>query len=86
MALIYDHAGEKTVKVPEGLDGKIWYLRPDVGSATRLVAKNGPDCRYQEMRLTVDLKGVPGCLAPTWEQWFDPSRPRQTRSKTGPGQ
>jgi hypothetical protein len=75
MALIYDRAGEKTVKVPDGLAGKMWYLRPDVGSATQMVARPGTDCRYQETRLTVDLKGVPGCLAPTWEQWFDPSQP-----------
>ncbi len=51
------------------------------GSATRIGAKNGPDCRYQELRLTVGLKGVPGGLAPTWEQWFDPSRPIQTEKR-----
>jgi hypothetical protein len=81
MALIYDNAGGKIVKVPDGLAGKIWHLRPDVGSATRIVAKAGPDCRYQEIRLTVDLKGVPGCLAPTWEQWFDPFRPVQSEKR-----
>jgi hypothetical protein len=79
--LIYDRAGEKTVKVPDGLAGKIWHLRPDVGSATRIVAKPGPDCRYQEIRLTVDLKGVPGYLSPTWEQWFDPSRPVESEKR-----
>ena len=81
VALIYDRAGEKTVKVPDGLAGKMWHLRPDVGSATRIVAKPGPDCRYQEIRLTVDLKGVPGYLSPTWEQWFDPSRPMQSEKR-----
>ncbi len=79
--LIYDRAGEKTVKVPDGLAGKIWHLRPDVGSATRIVAKPGPDCRYQEIRLTVDLKGVPGYLSPTWEQWFDPFGPVQSEKR-----
>jgi hypothetical protein len=89
MAVIYDRAGEKTVKVPDGLAGKMWYLRPDVGSATRIAATPGADCRYQEIRLTVDLKGVPGYLSPTWEQWFDPSRPvsacqRQAGQTPGP--
>ncbi len=79
--LIYDRAGERTVKVPAVLAGKIWHLRPDVGSATRIVAKAGPDCRYQEIRLTVDLKGVPGYLSPTWEQWFDPSQPMESEKR-----
>jgi hypothetical protein len=35
----------------------------------------GPDTRYLGLYLTLDLKGVPGYLAPTWEQWFDPERP-----------
>ena len=26
--------------------------------------------------MTLELKGVPGYLAPTWEQWFDPDAPR----------
>lgn len=75
MALIYNRTGESIIRVPAGLDGKIWHLRPDVGSATRMITKDGPNYRYQEMRLMVELKGVPGCLAPTWEQWFDPVKP-----------
>lgn len=73
--LIYGRKGRCTVKVSKGLDNKIWYLRPSVGSATRMITKEGPHYRYQDMPLTLDLKGVPGCLAPTWEQWFDPENP-----------
>ena len=74
LAVIYDNAGEKTIQVPAGLDGKIWHLRPDTASATRMVTQDEP-YRYQDMRLTIELRGVPGYLAPTWEQWFDPNKP-----------
>ena len=70
--------------VPPGLDGKIWYLRPDVGSATHMVTTGGVPYRYLEMRLTVELKGVPGYLAPTWEQWFDPAKPRPALQRAMP--
>jgi len=73
--LIYGNAGERTVDVPEGLDGKIWFLRPDVGSATRFPPGDPDRPRYLDIDLTVELRGVPGYLAPTWEQWFDPDRP-----------
>lgn len=73
--LIYGNQERRTVSVPKGLDNKIWYLRPSVGSATRMITKEGPDYRYQNMPLTLDLKGVPGYLAPTWEQWFNPENP-----------
>lgn len=76
MAVIYDNAGERTIQVPPGLDGKIWHLRPDTGSATRMVTETEP-YRFQDMRLTVELRGVPGLLAPTWEQWFDPAQPKE---------
>jgi hypothetical protein len=75
VALIYDREGEKTVRVPTGLDGKIWHIRADIGSATVMQTPGGPDTRYLGLYLTLDLKGVPGYLAPTWEQWFDPERP-----------
>lgn len=75
MALIYGNEGARTVTVPKGLDNKIWYLRPSVGSASRMITEKGPDYRYQDLPLTLDLKGVPGYLAPTWEQWFDPEKP-----------
>jgi hypothetical protein len=76
MALIYDREGEKTIDVPPGLDGKIWHLRPDVGSATRMPPGDLSKPRYLDLSLTVEVKGVPGFLAPTWEQWFDPSNPQ----------
>ncbi len=74
-ALIYERAGERTVRVPEGLDGTIWHLRPSAGSASCFPAEPGP-ARYQDLELTIDLKGVPPYLSPTWEQWFDPRLPR----------
>ncbi|MCX7935803.1 MAG: hypothetical protein N3A66_11170, partial [Planctomycetota bacterium] len=57
------------------LDGKIWHLRADVGSASRLITEGPPSGRYLSIYLTLELKGVPGLLAPTWEQWFDPTAP-----------
>jgi hypothetical protein len=72
-AMIYGRGGEQTVAVPDGLDGRIWHVRVDVGSATRMITAGPPDGRYLAIRLTLDLHGVPGLLAPTWEQWFDPS-------------
>ena len=77
MALMYGRQAEQTVTVPEGLDGKIWYIRPSIGSASRLVTDVGPDFRPQSSPMTLDIKGVPGYLAPTWEQWFDPDSPRR---------
>jgi hypothetical protein len=75
VALIYARRGQRTIDVPVGLDGKIWFLRPDVGSATRMLSANDANPRYLDINLTVDLKGVPGYLSPTWEQWFHPKRP-----------
>ena len=75
VAVIYDRQGEKTITVPPGLDGKIWHLRPDIGSATTMPNMPGEPTRYLHLYLTLDLKGVPGYLAPTWEQWFDPQNP-----------
>lgn len=76
LAILYDREGSRAVKVPDGLDGKMWYLRLDVGSATRMVTEPEAPTRYSGIYLTLDLKGVPGYLAPTWEQWFDPKAPR----------
>ncbi len=79
--ILYGNSGTKTVKVPEGLDGKIWFLRTDVGSATRIITAKGTETpdgrehRFMGLLLNVDLKGVPGYVAPTWEQWFDPANP-----------
>ena len=72
-ALIFGREGELAVDVPEGLDGKIWHLRPGIGSATRIeTSGNAAECRYLAINLTLDIKGVPGLLAPTFEQWFNP--------------
>jgi hypothetical protein len=35
----------------------------------------GPESRYLGLYTTLELKGVPGLLSPTWEQWFDPDHP-----------
>jgi len=71
LAIIYSNSGEAAVTVPPGLDGKIWHLRIDTGSASQMMARDEP-FRYQDMELTLSLRGVPGYLAPTWEQWFNP--------------
>lgn len=81
-ALLYGKDGGQVVTVPEGMDGKIWYLRPSIGGATRIVSKEGADIRYQDMPVTIALKGVPGYLAPTWEQWFDPEDAKPADSRT----
>jgi hypothetical protein len=73
-ARIYARTGEVEVAVPAGLDGKIWHIRTDVGSASRLITV-GAEPRYLGIYLTLDLQGIPGLLAPTWEQWFDPAAP-----------
>jgi hypothetical protein len=62
------------VTVPAGLDGKIWFLRTDIGSATRYPSGPG-NPRHVRIEADIDLLGVPGYLAPTWEQWFDPRKP-----------
>lgn len=77
-AMIYGREGAATVRVPAGLDGKIWHLRTDVGSATRMITAGGQaNYRRLGLYLTLEVKGVPGLLSPTWEQWFDPARPRR---------
>lgn len=73
--MMYGRKGELTVAVPTGLDGKIWHLRVDIGSGTVMVTDGGPESRYLGIYTTLELKGVPGLLAPTWEQWFDPVKP-----------
>ncbi len=74
MAMIYDNSGRKTVTVPPGMDGKIWHVRVNWGSASRPFGKL-PKPRFPSMNMTLELKGVPGILSPTWEQWFDPEKP-----------
>ncbi len=75
LEMIYGRKGDLAVTVPPGLDGKIWHIRMDVGSGTVMATDGGPDSRYLGLVATLELKGVPGLLSPTWEQWFDPARP-----------
>jgi len=45
----------------------------------------GEHARYPEdSPLTLELKGVPGYLAPTWEQWFNPNDPRPAEARSQP--
>jgi len=73
---LYGNNGETTIEVPEGLDGKIWYIRPKIGEASR-ITQDGPPFRYQQSPMTVEIKGVPPYFAPTWEQWFHPEHPEK---------
>lgn len=81
MARIYGNRGEQTVDVPEGEDGKIWHVRPSIGSGTRIITTDPEGGRYQEINLKLSLHGVPGLLAPTWEQWFDPEDPKMPHQR-----
>ncbi len=74
--IIHGPKGARRIEVPAGLDGKVWHLRTDIGSASRL--HTGDDRarpRYLSINLSLELEGVPPFLSPTWEQWFDPSNP-----------
>jgi hypothetical protein len=63
-----------TIRVPSGADGKTWFLRTEVGSPTRFVSPDGSPPRHTRIDADITLRGVPGYLAPTWEQWFDPTQ------------
>ena len=65
---------EITVKVKPSLADRIWFLRTEVGSASRFPSGAG-DPRQLNINVDFELHGVPGFLAPTWEQWFDPTQP-----------
>jgi len=72
----YVRGGEpdrRTVRVPEALDDKIWFLRLEVGSATRFVSDDIDAPRNVRIGTHVTLDGVPPYLAPTWGQWFEPA-------------
>ncbi len=72
VAVLYGGRGEQRVVVPRGTAGKIWHLRLDVGGATEYRPKPG-QARFPTIPVDLDLRGVPACLAPTWEQWFSPA-------------
>lgn len=67
------HSGEPGAKipVPEGLDGKIWFFRLDVGGATVMQpGKERP--RFLDINVRLGVRGIPPYLAPTREQFFLP--------------
>ena len=66
---------EVKVAVPPGQDDKVWFLRTEVGSMTRYLSVDAARPKRVRIDADIDLDGVPGFLAPTWEQWFLP-RPR----------
>ena len=66
---------EVTVPVPDGLGGKVWFLKLSAGSSTRLLGQGAGNRRTVQIDPDVELHGVPGYLAPTWEQWFHPGDP-----------
>lgn len=68
---LYGRTGSTRVEVPEGLEGKIWHVRLDVGGATRYFPEPGVP-RYATIPMTLDVRGIPPYFAPTFEQWFDP--------------
>lgn len=69
-----ESAVERTVNVPPGLDGKVWHIRMDIASASSLEPydANG-NAKPLGLAVTLSLRGVPGFLAPTREQWFEPA-------------
>jgi len=62
---------EIEIDVPDGLDGKIWFLRMSVGSATRFLSEDIRAPKHVRINADLELRGVQGYLSPTWEQWFD---------------
>jgi len=71
VARLYGHEASARIQVPPGTGGRIWHLRVDVGDATEYVPPRGT-ARFATVPFDLDLSGVPGYLAPTWAQWFDP--------------
>ena len=63
---------DEAIDVTDGLDGKIWFLRLEVGSATRFISDDPRNPKHVRMNVDLELRGVPGYLAPTREQWFQP--------------
>ena len=63
---------DEAIDVPEGLDGKTWFLRLEVGSATRFISDDPRNPKHVRINVDLTLHGVPGYLSPTWEQYFEP--------------
>ena len=75
LELLYVRGGkarETEIEVASGLDDKIWFLRLNVGSATRFVSEDVNNPKHVRIDTQIELEGVPGYLAPTYEQWFHP--------------
>ena len=73
--ILYAQGGdphEVRVSVPNGLAGKVWFLKLSAGSSTRLLGQGAQNRRTVQVDPDIELLGVPGYLAPTWEQWFNP--------------
>ena len=64
----------RTVTVPEGLDGRIWFLRIGPSSGAFLGGEDPNQYHRPTVNARLTLRGVPAYLAPTWGQWFDPNR------------
>ncbi|MDA1085495.1 MAG: hypothetical protein O2901_00560 [Verrucomicrobia bacterium] len=62
---------EIAVTVDPRLADHIWFLRTEVGSASRMLSGRG-NPRQVNIEADLELHGVPGFLAPTWEQSFEP--------------
>lgn len=62
---------EIEIDVPDGLDGTIRFLRLSVGSATRFLSEDIRAPKHVRINADLELRGVPGYLSPTWEQWFE---------------
>lgn len=71
---------EAVIAVPPALSGLTWFLRIEPGGSTRYVSGKG-DPRQVNVEADLDLQGVPGYLAPTWEQWFDPRSPADAKPR-----
>ena len=61
------------IAVSERLDGRIWFLRLSVASATRFLGQGNDNRRSVNIDPNIELHGVPGYMSPSWEQWFDPT-------------
>ncbi len=75
---LYVRGGEpqtRAVRVPPGMEGKVWFLRLGVGSATRFLSTTPGRPERVRIDASVRLQGVPGYLAPTWGQCFTPNAP-----------
>jgi hypothetical protein len=71
---------EAVIDVPPALSGLIWFLRIEPGASTRFISGQG-NPQQVNVEADIDLQGVPGYLAPTWEQWFDPRSPADGAAK-----